>query len=156
MVPGVDGISFTWKDGKIVDGNNKEIDPFNLKPISMIGKPLPDLAKYLVRFDTEFVENKRILICFWDMENKKSIDYIKSLNERTEAFLDRDIYIVFIHADIKPVLDNTLERWVSENKILPPMGASRFSLSVLGYKCGVKSIPWLILTDKNHIVTDIY
>ncbi len=154
-VPGVDGISFAWKDGKIVDSEGHEIDPYNLKKVSLIGKPMPVLRKFLlVNIDSKFIENKRILICFWDMENKKSIDYIKRLNERTEAFLDRDIYIVFINAKIEPVLDNTLDRWVSENKILPPMGASRYDLNVLGNICGVQSFPWLILTDKNHIVSD--
>jgi hypothetical protein len=153
-VPGVDGISFTWKDGRIVDSDGNEVDPYNLKPVSLIGQTLPDLSKFLIKIDPKFIENKMLLVCFWDMNNVQSINYIKTLNKRSNALLDKDLYMVFIHANLKPVLDNTLDPWINKNEILPPVGATRLSPSVLGYKLGVKSIPWLILTDKEHIVSD--
>ena len=153
-VPGVDGLSFTWKDGGIVDNDGEKIDPFNLKPVTLIGKSLPDLEKYLVKIDPEFIRNKMLLICFWDMENTQSVNCIKTLNKRANALLDNNLYIVFIHAGLKPVLENKLYPWINKNDILPPVGASRYGMAEIGYNWGVKSIPWLILTDKKHIVTD--
>jgi len=153
-VPGVDGLSFTWKDGGIVDNDGEKIDPFNLKPVSLIEKSLPDLEKYLLKIDPEFIRNKMLLICFWDMENAQSINCIKTLNKRANTLLDNDLYMIFIHAGPKPVLENKLYPWIDKNEIIPPVGASRYGMAEIGYNWGVKSIPWLILTDKKHVVTD--
>ena len=154
LIPGVDGISYTWKNGKIIDSDGQEVDPYNMKPVSLIGKSLPDLERCLIEIDPKFIQNKMLLVCFFDMDNAQSIDFIKTLNKRWNALLDKNVYIIFIHAGSKPAAENTLNPWAKRNNIQPPVGASMKGLPVLGYTWGVKSLPWLILTDKNHIVTD--
>ncbi|MBN2588989.1 MAG: sigma-70 family RNA polymerase sigma factor [Sedimentisphaerales bacterium] len=141
---------FTWNDGKLLDENGEVFDLDNLKPISLLGKALPKFTE--VRLDPDAIKNKKLLVCFWKIDDSKSTDCIKTLNKRAEALLDtRDVYMVFIH--VGSIADEMFHSWLRENEILPPTGYSTVRLKGLGYGWGVQSVPWLILTDKNHIVT---
>ena len=58
--------------------------------------------------------------------------------------------MVFIHTG--PVAKQTLVPWLNQNEIQSLVGVSNESLPELGNTWGVQSLPWLILTDKNHVV----
>ena len=58
--------------------------------------------------------------------------------------------MIFVHGG--PVAEQKLIAWLKNNKIEPPVGMSRANLPELGQSWGVQSLPWLILTDKKHIV----
>ncbi|MBN2588990.1 MAG: hypothetical protein JXA96_03935, partial [Sedimentisphaerales bacterium] len=138
-----------WQDGKLLDGNGEVFDIDNIKPVSLLGKALPNITQ--VRLDPDAIKDKKLLICFWNMDNNESIKCIKTLNKKAMALLDtRDVYMVFMHAG--SLSDEIFFPWISKNEILPPAGYHLDSLDGLQYSWGVKSIPWLILTDKNHIV----
>ena len=47
---------------------------------------------------------------------------------------------------------DTLDDWVKENKISFPVGVIEANEAKTRMVWGVKSLPWLILTDKKHIV----
>ncbi|MBN2589800.1 MAG: hypothetical protein JXA96_08050, partial [Sedimentisphaerales bacterium] len=140
----------TWQDGKILE-NGEVFDIDNIKPISLLGKSLPDITQ--VRLDPDAIKNKKLLVCFWNMDNSESKRCINTLNKRAMALLDtKDVYMVFMHAG--PLADKTFQSWITKNEILPPAGYHQSNSEELQYTWGVKSLPWLILTDKNHIVTD--
>jgi hypothetical protein len=150
ILNGLGNITYTWKDGKIVDDYDHIVEPNNINS-SLIGKSLPDLAQFNVKLDFEFIRNKLLLVCFWDLEQRPSRNAIQTLNKRAKTLLEKsDVYITFIHAG--PVEEQEFASWLKENEIHSLVGVSRTGLPELGYTWGVQSLPWLILTDKNHIV----
>ena len=48
---------------------------------------------------------------------------------------------------------NSIYKWFKENSIDFPVGMFENDLEQTKLNWGVKALPWLILTDKNHIVT---
>ncbi len=151
-IPGV-RTKFTWQDRKIVDSSGHELDLDKLGPISLAGKALPDLAQFNVRLNPDAIKNKMILVCFWDMEQRPSRNAILTLNKSAQTLLDKNnVYVTLIHAG--PVEEQKFISWLKQNQIQPPVGVSRTGLPELGYTWGVQSLPWLILTDENHTVTE--
>jgi hypothetical protein len=45
-----------------------------------------------------------------------------------------------------------LAKWIEQNGITIPVGAIPGDVDETRLAWGVKSLPWLILTDRNHIV----
>ena len=151
ILNGLGNIRYTWENGKVVDDYGHEVDPENLGPTSLVGKALPDFAQFDVTLDSDAMKNKMLLICFWDMEQRPSRNAILTLNKRAQTLLDENnVYMVFIHAG--SVEEQAFVSWLKQNQIQPPVGVSITALPELGYTWGVQSLPWLILTDKNHIV----
>lgn len=150
-ITGTGNASCTWKDGKIIDSYGHEVDLDNLGSPSLVGKVLPDLAQFNVKLEPDAIKNKMLLICFWDMNQRPSRNAIQTLNKRAQTLLEKnDVYMTFIHAG--PVEEQAFVSWLKENEIQHPVGVSRSGLPELGYIWGVKSLPWLILTDKQHKV----
>ncbi|MBN2181813.1 MAG: hypothetical protein JW715_07845 [Sedimentisphaerales bacterium] len=146
------GIRFTWQEGKIIDSDGIEVDLKTLKPPSLMRKALPSLAEFNVRLNPELIKDKMVLVCFWDMNQRPSRDYIQTLNKRAQELLDRDVYMVFVQAE--QIDQKKLIAWLKENRIEPPVGISRSRLLILKQSWGVKSLPWLILTDAGHVVSN--
>ena len=47
---------------------------------------------------------------------------------------------------------NTLDEWVKESKVPFSVGLIQDDAEKARFAWGVHSLPWLILTDKNHVV----
>ena len=142
--------SATWIDGKVIDNYGYEIDLNNRGPKVVVGHVLPDLSEFNVRLDPGLTQNRRLLICFWDRNQRPSRNAILSLNEKANSLLEKGLYMFFIHAGA--IEEKTFTSWLKRNEIKPPAGISRDGLPGLEYTWGVQSLPWLILTDKNHVV----
>lgn len=149
-VADIKGIRYRWQDGKVVDSYGHEVNLETLKPPSLMGKALPNLTQFNLRLNPKLVENKMVLVCFWDMNQRPSRNCVQNLNKRAQTLLNRNVYMIFVHAG--PVAEQKLIAWLKNNKIKPPAGMSRANLPELGQSWGVQSLPWLILTDKKHIV----
>lgn len=158
---GKERLDCVWRDGKILDSYGREVDlttlkaqsvdPTTLEPPSLVGEPLLDLGQFSLRLDPKWTDNKMFLICFWDMTQRPSRNCIQALNKRAQTLLDRNVYMIFVQAE--QVERKKLNAWLKENRIYPPVGISRYKLSGLKNIWGVQSLPWLILTNRNHIVT---
>ena len=157
---GRDRLDCIWRDGRIFDSYGHEVDidtleptsvdPEELEPASLVGEHLPELVQFSIRLEPKWTENKKILVCFWDMSQRPSRNCVQTLNKRAQMLLKKNIYIVFVHAE--EIKRMKLDAWVKENRIGPPVGVSRSRLSGLRQSWGVQSMPWLILTDKEHVV----
>jgi hypothetical protein len=143
---------YTWKDGKIVDSYGYEVNLSTSNSPSLMGKTLPSIAEFSIALDPTIFKNNKLLICFFGYSQRPSRNCVLSLNEKAQSLLDKDVYLIFIQAE--SVKEQTLAEWLTKNKIVPPIGTSKSDLPALGHSWGVQSLPWLILTDKNHIVTD--
>jgi hypothetical protein len=117
---------------------------------SLVGKTLPDLKDASVFFSPEQHKGKMILVCFWDMNQRPSRNCIAQLAGRADQLGPEGITIVSIQAS--EVIGNVLDKWVRANDIPFPVGTIRSDIEKTRSAWGVRSLPWLILTDKDHIV----
>jgi hypothetical protein len=120
---------------------------------SILGKPLPDLKELNLKAYPKEIKGKRILLCFWYIQQQQSIDCVRRLNKQIEYLAGKNISLVLVHAS------SVRER--AFNKVLLEEHGLVLSRS---YTCAddifearrrwaVETLPWLILTDENHIVT---
>jgi len=117
---------------------------------SLVGRPLPDLKDLRIDFSLTDTDNKMILICFWDMEQRPSRYCMRELTKRAEELKGKDLTVVAVHAS--KVDENRLSEWIKENTIPFPVGMIEGDEEKTRFAWGIRSLPWLILTDRKHIV----
>jgi Leucine-rich repeat (LRR) protein len=121
------------------------------RPLPLIGKLLPNLDKIKIGMDSEQAKGKLMLVCFFDMEQRPSRNCIMQLNKKAKELKEKDIVIVAVQAS--KVEQSKLDEWIKEHEITFPVGMIEADQEKTRLAWGVKSLPWLILTDKEHIVT---
>jgi hypothetical protein len=122
----------------------------SLQPPSLVGRALPyfkDLNLYSLPADTD---NKVILVCFFGMNQRPSRNCLLQLGKRTQELKAKEVSVVAVQAS--NVEKNQLDEWVKKNNILFPVGMIVGEEEKVRFDWGVKSLPWLILTDEQHIV----
>ncbi|HDY64609.1 MAG TPA: carboxypeptidase regulatory-like domain-containing protein, partial [Phycisphaerae bacterium] len=141
------------KDVKVVLGQSPGSRPRLPKPRSLLGKPLGDLEQFGLKPASEIAAGKRMLICFWNMEQRPSRHCIRGLAEKADELAKKGVVVVSVHASA--VEPDKLKAWTVKYKI--PFSAGAVSAGAKKSertlrKWGVRALPWLILTDKGHIV----
>jgi peroxiredoxin len=117
---------------------------------NLTGKPLPSFSKIMTDFDPEQVAGKMVLVCFWDMEQRPSRNCIMQLAEQAEQFQQKGVTVVIVQAS--EVDEKKLNEWVKKNNIPFPVGIVQGDEEKIHLAWGVKSLPWLILTNREHQV----
>ena len=124
----------------------------NIKWTKLAGKPLPGMNIFGIEMLPEDANNKMILMCFFDIEQRPSRNFIFELNKQAQKLKSLNIEIIAIHAS---KIDQTkLNEWIKENHISFSAGMIEKDEEQTRNTWCVQSLPWLVLTDKNHIVTD--
>jgi hypothetical protein len=140
----VPGIQFRWTNGKFVPN----IDDYLIQ--NLTGKPLPDFNMIKTDFDLEQAVGKRILVCFWDMQQRPSRNCIVQLSKKVQELKEKEVVVIAVHAS--NIDEQTLHEWAKKNNISFPIGMVKGNDEKVRLTWGVKSLPWLILTDSKHIV----
>jgi len=140
-------ISSKEKGLQLVKTESPQPEP---QPLPLIGKPIPNLDKTRIDIDLEQAKNKMILVCFWDMEQRPSRNCLMQLANQAGQLKEKGIIAVIIHAT--KVEQMKLNEWIMENRISFPVGIIADQEEQIRFNWGVKSLPWLILTNKEHIV----
>ena len=139
------------KDIKIVveerDSSGRTV---SIQPPSLVGKPLSDLKEFGIELFPD-AKDKIMLVCFFDMQQRPSRNCLMQLRKRAQELNSQDIAIVAIQAS--KIDKSTLDEWIKEQKIPFPVGFTQTAEEITLFKLGVKSLPWLILTDMKHSVT---
>ena len=134
------------KDIKIVLGQKRvHTDRF-----SLVGKPLPELGQFGLKSPSIAVD-KKILICFWDLPQRPSSNGVQQLSKRAKLLSEEGVDTVLVYAN--QIVDSRLNDWLRKNRITIPCGKFDGDIAALGRTWALQSLPWLILTDHNHIVT---
>ena len=116
---------------------------------SLVGKPLLDLSSMKIDFAPTQAKGT-VLVCFFDMEQRPSRNCIMQLSKKVKELKAKDIIILTVQAS--KVEQAKLDEWAKENNIPFPVGMVQGNEEQTRFAWGVKSLPWLILTDKKHIV----
>ncbi len=120
------------------------------QPVSLMGKSLPDLKSILDDFNPDMIKTKRVLICFWDIEQRPSRNCILELSKNTQKLKEKNIDVITIHTS--NVEQEYLDEWLKEYNISFPVGIIDKNEEQTRLNWGVKALPWMILTDKEHVV----
>ncbi len=128
------------------------VEPDYTNPVSLIDEPLPGFENIKINFNQEQAKDRRILVCFWDMNQRPSRNCILELVKQRKELEEKDVAIVLIQAS--EINENKLNEWIKNNEIPFPIGTIRGDEEKIHFNWGVRSLPWLILTDKGHIVRD--
>ncbi|OHB75725.1 MAG: hypothetical protein A2Z25_23785 [Planctomycetes bacterium RBG_16_55_9] len=117
---------------------------------SLIGKPLPDIVNLDISLSPREIESKIVLVCFWDMNQRPSRNCLLQLGTRAQELMSKGVVVIAVQASKAD--ENKLRDWLKENNISFAVGMVRADEEKARFTWGIKSLPWLILTDKNHIV----
>ncbi len=113
-------------------------------------KPLPDMKQFAIVYDPNETKDKMILVCFFDMNQRPSRNCMQQLNAKAQELKAKDVLVVAVHTS--KVDDNKLRLWIQKYHISFPVGMIKADAPKTRIAWGVRSLPWLILTDKEHIV----
>ena len=133
---------FKWQDGKVV--------PLIAQPMSLLDKPLPELKDIKIDISPVDTNNKMILVCFSDMDQRPSRNCLLQLSVKAKELKTKDVLVVAVHAS--EVDETKLNDWIKKNHIPFPVGMIRVDEEKIRFSWGVRSLPWLILTNTKHIV----
>jgi glutaredoxin len=120
------------------------------RPSSFVGRALPELKDLKVDLSSANTDDKILLVCFWDMQQRPSRHCIMQLAKQANQLKQKGVAVVTVQAS--KVDENTLNEWVKKNNISFPVGIVQSDVEKTRFTWGVRSLPWLILTDQEHIV----
>ena len=118
--------------------------------ISLIGKSLPELEDIGIKPSSVDIEGKRILVCFFDIEQRPSRHCLTQLTKQAGKLKDKGVVVVAIQAS--KIDQDALSQWKNKYNIPFQIGMVKSDEKKARFKWGVKSLPWLTLTDREHIV----
>ena len=119
---------------------------------SKVGKQIPDFNNItLTNFQQEQAKGKPMLVCFWDMDQRPSRQYIEELEKQKEELQKKNLDVLIIHAGTKTEAE--VKQWIQENQISFPCGIIEGDPYDTLLKWGARGLPWLVLTDKEHVIT---
>ncbi len=137
------------------DETIKEID-LVLKPDlanapSLVGQPLPGFEGIKLDFAAEQIKGKRVLVCFFDWEQRPSRNGVLQLAKQAPSLQEEGVALAAVHVS----KDNAagLQKWAADNGIPFPVGTIQGDREEVSFTWSVKSLPWLVLTEASHMVT---
>ena len=116
------------------------------------GDALPEFDNIKIDFATKNNKGKRLLICFFDMNQRPSRNCINVLSKRTGELKEKDVAVIAVQA--LKVSQDRLDKWNKEINIPFSAGMIEEDVEKTRFTWGVRSLPWLILTNSRHLVID--
>jgi 5-hydroxyisourate hydrolase-like protein (transthyretin family) len=120
------------------------------QPVSLVGKNLPDLNEVGIELTNADANDKMILVCFFDMQQRPSRYITNELAKQAENLKQKSVIVAIVQAS--KVEQNTLNDWIKKTNLPFPAGTISGDEEKMRSNWGVRSLPWLILTDKEHII----
>ena len=119
---------------------------------SKIGKPVPgfDTIRFGT-FETEQTKGRQLLVCFWDMDQRPSRQCIRVLQEQSGTSRDKNTVVLVVNAGAKR--GKEAEDWLKENGPSLTAGIVKGDPHDTLLAWGARGLPWLVLTDKEHVIT---
>lgn len=152
-IVGAPSSTYIWQEGmKFIiddfDGNIKYV-PKDWSTLVGVGKPLPQFQRIKLEQSAEQINNA-ILVCFYDMEQRPSRNCINQLAKQANQLKKKGLTVIAVQAS--KINENALNKWMKDNSIPFPVGMIQSDEEKIRFTWGVKSLPWLILTDTKHII----
>lgn len=138
-------------DVKIVIGQRSTTNRYQpRRPPSLVGRPLPELKDFSVNLSQTDITGKIVLVCFWDMEQRPSRHCLTQLIKQASTLEDKGVMIIAVEAS--KIEQSALDEWVKKYKVPFSVGMVQSGFEKASFNWGIRSLPWLILTDCSHII----
>ncbi len=142
--------TIAFYDGTTIEDLELLVRPDIANALPLAGRPLPELEDLKIKLLPVDADDKMLLVCFWDMEQRPSRNCIRELAKRAEELKEKGVAVIAVQAS--EVDENTLNEWVKNYNIPFPVGMVQGDVEKSHFTWGVRSLPWLILTDRQQIV----
>ena len=134
-----------------IAGDESQTESIRYTYNKLASKALPDLKQLIADFDPKQIDDKRVIICFFDFDQRPSRNCVLELYKKAKVLKSKDIEVIAVQAS--KIEQEKLNEWVKENSINFPVGIINEYEEKIRYDWGVQALPWLILADKKHNVT---
>lgn len=117
---------------------------------SLLGRNIWHLNQLSLPLEQSKTRGKVILLCLFDMNQRPSRNCLRQLGEKAAELEARGVIVAAIQV---PTVDQAeFDKWAGENNSLVSVAFLRNAGSTECIASRSESLPWLILTDKDHIV----
>jgi hypothetical protein len=141
----------TFRNVSLQMGQKTQVEVDLKKPGTLLpGDALPNFDGIKINLTTDQTKDKMILVCFFDINQRSSRYCINQLAIQAEQLKQQGIIVISVQAS--KIDENTLNEWLKKNNIPFPVGMIEDDEEKIRFNWGIKSLPWLILTDTNQIV----
>ena len=120
------------------------------EPTPLVGKTLPSLRELNAELAPEDTNNRMILVCFFDMDQRPSRYLLTQLAKQAKQLRARVTIVAVQAAKAEAV---SVKEWAKRSKTPFPVGMIQGEVEKAKFTWGVKALPWLILTDPTHVVS---
>jgi len=117
---------------------------------SLIGKALPALDNLGLSSMPAGSANGMVLLCFFDVLQKPSRHCVTQLASQVETLKTGGVSVGLVQASGSD--RKAMEEFVQAERVPFPIGKIRTDEEKTRFDWGIKSLPWLILTDRIRIV----
>ena len=120
------------------------------RPPWLVDTPLPELKEIGMELSPAETDGKMLLVCFFDMEQRPSRHCLMQLAKQAGQLKSKGVTIIAVHAS--KMEQKALNQWAKQNNIPFPAGMARRDAEKTCFAWGIRSLPWLILTDRRHVI----
>jgi hypothetical protein len=119
---------------------------------SVVGRRLFELDVFNINLPKTNTQNKVILACFFDIQQRPSRYILKEIAKRSQQLKQKGVIVVAIHAS--KIDKNALNKWVKNENIPFDVGMVQDDDEKIKFDRGIQALPWFILTDRNQVISD--
>ena len=120
------------------------------KAPSLVGKPLPALTNFRIAPGPGDFDRQMVLLYFFDFQQRPSRHWMTQLLKQAEELKKGGVLVIAVQTST--VDRDVLESYVATNRVAFALGIIGTDEEKTRFDWGVKSQPWMILTDRHHIV----
>ncbi|MGA2679374.1 MAG: carboxypeptidase-like regulatory domain-containing protein [Sedimentisphaerales bacterium] len=138
-------------DVKIViseQGTGRRLTP--KKSPSITGKAIPAMDGFGIKPAIEDINDKPLLICFFDVQQRPSRHALKELAVMTAGLKEKGIIVAGVQSS--SLGQQELDEQLKKAKVTFAVGMIRANEEKVKSQWEIDGLPWLILTNKQHIV----
>jgi hypothetical protein len=140
----------TFADGQSAADVEFLIPPEPADMPSLIGRPLPQFSGIQIELPEDQAMERAVLVCLFDMQDQISRNTLLAISRKAASLEEKGMQIFAIQ--MSGAEPNELRQWVQQIKAGFPVASVVSEDAVVRYTWAAKSIPWLVLADRQHIV----
>ncbi|MBN1359261.1 MAG: carboxypeptidase regulatory-like domain-containing protein [Sedimentisphaerales bacterium] len=142
--------TFAFTDGLAIEDFELLVKPRTETAAPLVGNRLPSFEGIAVELFEEQTKGQAMLLCFFDYQQRPSRNTVMQLVRQAEALKQEGLMVAVIQA--AQTERAALAAWVKDNNVSFPVGTITADIEATRGVWRVQSLPWLILSDEDHIV----
>jgi hypothetical protein len=141
---------FTVQEGQIVEkhlvvGSTARRDSPTAQP-----RPPVSLAALDVDVEPETLAGRKVLVCFFDMNQRPSRRFVPELAARAKLLEQNHLPVLLIH--VGEADRGAVRQWLRESGVPFAAGTAAVPASKLLEDWTVQALPWLVLLDESRVI----